>query len=317
MNKKRLMFMGTPDFAIPCLEMLNNREDTEIVSVVTQPDRQSGRGYKVTYPPVKSFALDHDLEVIQPDSVKDEAFRKYLGEKSPDIIVVIAYGRILPDFVLEYPEFGCINVHASLLPKYRGAAPIQWSVINGEKKTGVTTMYMDKGLDTGDKIMTREVYLDEYETSGSLFEKLAGISVNVLSDTIDALYAGTAVREKQNHDEMTYAPMISKEMSYIDFNKSAQEVCCLIRGLNPSPGAKIKVKDKIVKIFMAKPACVVCDKMSGTVIECKERIVISCGEGTAIEIIELQPEGKRRMDVSEFLKGNSLIEENDVIGGNV
>ena len=189
MNKKRLMFMGTPDFALPCLDMLNHRDDTEIVSVVTQPDRQSGRGYKVSFPPVKQYALDNSLECIQPSTVKDDEFRKYLMEKNPDIIVVIAYGRILPEFVLDYPQYGCINVHASLLPKYRGAAPIQWSVINGEKKSGVTTMYMDKGLDTGDKILTTEVELDEFETTGTLFDKLAGISVKTLSDTIDLLYS--------------------------------------------------------------------------------------------------------------------------------
>ncbi len=317
MIKKRLMFMGTPDFAIPCLEMLNNREDTEIVSVVTQPDRQSGRGYKFMFPPVKNYALENNLEIVQPTSVKDEEFKNYLIDKNPDIIIVIAYGRILPEFVLNYPEYGCINVHASLLPKYRGAAPIQWSIINGEKKTGVTTMYMDKGLDTGDKILTSEVVIDEFETSGSLFDKLADISVKTLSDTIDALYNGTAVREKQNHEKMTYAPMITKEMSYLDFTKKSEELCRLIRGLNPFPGGKIRVKDKIFKIFMAKPCNLVTTVEPGTVLECREKLIIACGEGTSVEIIELQPEGKKKMEVSEFLKGNSLIALNDVLGGNL
>lgn len=308
MEKIRVLFMGTPDFAVGCLEMLFEREDIEIVGVVTQPDRQSGRGYKFLPPPVKVLAEEKGLEVFQPLTVKDEAFENYIKEKNPDLIIVIAYGRIIPKFVLEYPKFGCINVHGSILPKYRGAAPIQWAVLNGEKETGVTTMMMDEGLDTGDMLVVKKLPIGEFDTSGTMFDKLAALSKEALSETVELIKEGKLVRTPQNHSEMTYAPMISKEMSYIDFNKTADEVCCHIKGMNPMPGAKITIDGKIVKILMAKVADNA-TKKAGTVIECKNRLLISCLDKN-IEVLKIQPEGKKQMDIEEFLKGNSIFKEN-------
>lgn len=308
MDTIKVLYMGTPDFAVGCLEMLTQRDDVEIVGVVTQPDRQSGRGYKLLPPPVKTVALEKGLEVFQPLSVKDEAFENYIKEKNPDLIVVIAYGRIIPRFVLEYPKYGCINVHGSILPKYRGAAPIQWAVLNGEKETGVTTMMMDEGLDTGDMLVVKKLPIGEFDTAGTMFDKLAEISKDALSETIELIKTGKLERIPQNHGEMTYAPMISKEMSYIDFNKTAFEVCCHIKGMNPMPGAKITVDGKIVKILMAKVSDTA-TKKAGTVEECKNRLLISCKD-KCIEVLKIQPEGKRAMDIEEFLKGNSIFKEN-------
>ena len=308
MDKIRVLFMGTPDFAVGCLDMLLSREDIEIVGVVTQPDRQSGRGYKLLPPAVKVYALEKELEVFQPLTVKDEAFESFIKEKNPDLIIVIAYGRIIPKFVLEYPKYGCINVHGSILPKYRGAAPIQWAVLNGEEETGVTTMMMDEGLDTGDMLVVKKLPIGEFDTSGTMFEKLAEISKDALSETIDLIKSGKLVRVPQNHSEMTYAPMISKEMSYIDFNKTANEVCCHIKGMNPMPGAKITVNGKIVKILMAKVVEKESEK-AGVVVECKDRLVISCKDKN-IEVLKIQPEGKKQMDIEDFLKGNNIFKEN-------
>lgn len=308
MDKIRVLFMGTPDFAVGCLEMLLNRDDIEILGVVTQPDRQSGRGYKLLPPPVKVTAEEKGIEVFQPLTVKDEAFENYIKEKNPDLIIVIAYGRIIPKFVLEYPKFGCINVHGSILPKYRGAAPIQWAVLNGEKETGVTTMMMDEGLDTGDMLVVKRIPIGEYDTSGTMFEKLAELSKEALSETIELIKEGRLERIPQNHSEMTYAPMISKEMSYIEFNKTANEVCCHIKGMNTMPGAKIIIDGKIVKILMARPVEGEVKK-AGTVIECKDRLIISCLDKN-IEVLKIQPEGKKQMEIEEFLKGNSIFKEN-------
>lgn len=308
MDTIKVLYMGTPDFAVGCLEMLTQRDDVEIVGVVTQPDRQSGRGYKLLPPPVKTVALEKGLEVFQPLTVKDEAFENYIKEKNPDLIVVIAYGRIIPKFVLEYPKYGCINVHGSILPKYRGAAPIQWAVLNGEKETGVTTMMMDEGLDTGDMLVVKKLPIGEFDTAGTMFDKLAEISKDALSETIELIKSGKLEGVPQNHDEMTYAPMISKEMSYIDFNKNAFEVCCHIKGMNPMPGAKITVDGKIVKILMAKVSDKA-TKKAGTVEECKSRLLISCTD-KCIEVLKIQPEGKKAMDIEEFLKGNSIFKEN-------
>ncbi len=308
MDRIRVLFMGTPDFAVGCLDMLLSREDIEIVGVVTQPDRQSGRGYKLLPPAVKVYALEKELEVFQPLTVKDEAFESFIKEKNPDLIIVIAYGRIIPKFVLEYPKYGCINVHGSILPKYRGAAPIQWAVLNGEEETGVTTMMMDEGLDTGDMLVVKKLPIGEFDTSGTMFEKLAEISKDALSETIDLIKSGKLVRVPQNHSEMTYAPMISKEMSYIDFNKTAKEVCCHIKGMNPMPGAKITVNGKIVKILMAKVVEKESEK-AGVVVECKDRLVISCKDKN-IEVLKIQPEGKKQMDIEDFLKGNNIFKEN-------
>ena len=304
----KTLFMGTPDFAVPCLKMLNERDDIELVGVVSQPDKQKGRGYKMLPPPVKEFALSVNLDVYQPDSVKDEEFKQLLNKLNPDLIIVIAYGRILPDFVLDFPKHGCINVHASLLPKYRGAAPIQWSVINGEKKTGVTTMLMDAGLDTGDMLVVKELDILAEDTSGSMFEKLSVLGTEVLSETIDQIKTGTLVRVPQNHDDMTYAPMISKEMSYIDFTMIAEKIESLIRGLNPSPGAKAFLDGKIIKIIKADVA-ENNNLQSGKITVDNGEFIVGCGENTSLKLITIQPEGKKAMAACDFVKGYKFNKE--------
>ena len=311
MNKK-VMFMGTPDIAVPCLEMLCNRDDIDVVGVVTQPDRKKGRGYELSSPPVKVFATEKNLEVFQPETLKDGAFDDVIKEKNPDLIVVIAYGRILPPFIIDYPKFGCINVHASLLPKYRGAAPLQWCIINGEKKTGITTMLMDNGLDTGDMLLVDEIEIDNDETTGTLFEKVSVMGAKTLSKTIDLVFENKITRTPQNHQEMTYAPVITKEMSYIDWTKSAKEINNLIRGLNPSPGAKTKYNGKIIKIFKASigedttlsPGAVSVDKSS---------FKVACGDGKFLNIEDIQPEGKKRLEIIDYLKGNN-IRDGEILG---
>ena len=304
----KVLFMGTPDFAVPCLEMLINRSDTEVVGVVSQPDRQKGRGYKMLPPPVKECAQKYGIEVYQPESVKTEEFQTILKELNPELIIVIAYGRILPEFVLDYPEFGCINVHASLLPKYRGAAPIQWSVINGESKTGVTTMLMDKGLDTGDMLVVKEIEILPTDTSGSMFEKLSELGKEALSETIDRILDNSLSRTPQKHDEMTYAPMISKEMSYIDFSSDANKISCLIRGLTPSPGAKTYLDGKILKISEVEIASVKSLK-PGEVFINNGEFYVGCANSTAVRLLTVQPEGKKSMSAADFVKGYKFNEE--------
>ena len=304
----KTLFMGTPDFAVPCLEMLSNRDDIEIVGVVSQPDRQKGRGYKMLPPPVKEFALNAGFDVYQPESVKSDEFHNLLKELDPELIIVIAYGRILPEFVLKYPKYGCINVHASLLPKYRGAAPIQWSVINGEEKTGVTTMLMDEGLDTGDMLIIKDIDILPDDTSGSMFEKLSVLGTEALSETIDCINNGTLVPKPQNHSDMTYAPMISKEMSYVDFSMDAKKIVCLVRGLNPTPGAKAYLDGKILKIIKAQ----VVDVKSlneGEIRIIDGEFMVGCGSDTAIKLITVQPEGKKPMAACDFVKGYKFTEE--------
>lgn len=303
--KKKVMFMGTPDIAIPCLEMLFEREDIDIVGIVTQPDRKKGRGYELSFPPVKEFAIEKGLKVFQPETLKDGAFLDVLQEKNPDIIIVIAYGRILPPYIIDYPKYGCINVHASLLPKYRGAAPIQHAIINGEEKTGITIMQMDNGLDTGDIIFTKEIKIDYEETSGTLFEKIALEGAKTLSDTLDMIFAGKAERTPQDHSKMTYASPITKEMSYIDWSKDANSIRNLIKGLNPSPGAKTIVNGKILKIFRTDIDGETTEKC-GTVCDTDKCFKISCGDGKMLSVKELQPEGKKRLEIQEYIKGNNI-----------
>ena len=305
MNKIKTLFLGTPDFAVPCFEMLCGREDIEICGVVTQPDKQKGRGYQLLPPPVKEAAALKGLDVYQPSTLKDGTFMDYLRLKQPDLIIVIAYGKILPSEVIHFPKYGCLNVHASLLPKYRGAAPIQWSLIQGETKTGVTIMQMDEGLDTGDMLVKMELPIQPEDTAGTLFDKLSQLGCQALSHTIDLLLAGDWNPVKQDPEQMTYAPMITKEFSYIDWSKDAQEICCLIRGLNPSPGAKAVVEGKLLKLFRAEPAGPTQEE-PGTVLEGKKEVLIACGNQTSLRVLSLQPEGKKVQQVSEFLKGHEL-----------
>lgn len=300
----RIVFMGTPEFAVPCLQKLIDCGH-EVTGVFTQPDKPQGRKMILTPPPVKELALANSIKVYQPVKMRDGAALEMIKEANPELIIVVAYGKILPKEILEYPEFGCINIHASLLPKLRGAAPIQWSIINGFDKTGVTSMQMDEGLDTGDMLIKGEHEISENETAGELHDKLSVLGAEILEKTINSLLAGTLSAEKQNHDEFTYAPMLSKELSPIDWNLSAKEIHNKIRGLSPWPSANAKLCGKTVKIHKSiltnenggKP---------GEIIKAEKNLIVSCGDGKCIEIVELQAEGKKSMSAADYLRGNPV-----------
>lgn len=303
----KAVFMGTPDFAVPSLQKMIDM-NIEVTAVVTQPDKAKGRGKKVVYSPVKEKALEYELPVYQPVRIrKDEEFIHMLRTMAPDVIVVVAFGQILPKEVLDIPCLGCVNVHASLLPKFRGAAPIQWSIIAGEEKTGVTTMLMDVGLDTGDMLLKTEIPINPKETGGSLHDKLAAAGGELLEKTLSGLEAGTIVPEKQNDDEAgDYARMLDKELGHIDFNQPAVVIERLIRGLNPWPSAYTYLDGKTLKIWEAD----VLDRnygcAYGQVAEVtRDSIVVQTGIG-ALALKSLQLEGKKRMDTAAFLNGYTV-----------
>lgn len=303
----RVVFMGTPDFSVPALENIAKHHQVE--AVVTQQDRPRGRGHKMQFTPVKEAALKLDIPVYQPEKVKNPEFVEILKQKNPDVIVVIAFGQILSKEILDLPKYGCINVHASLLPKYRGAAPIQWAVIDGEEETGVTTMYMAEGLDTGDMIDISKITLDKKETGGSLFDKLSEEGGRLILKTLKKLEQGTAVRIPQDDELSTYAGKITKELGNIDFSKSAAEIERLIRGLNPWPSAYTYLDGKVLKIWDAEAVDEDSLEEPGTILEFgKDYIKASSGKGT-LKIRELQLEGKKRMSAEAFLNGYSVIAE--------
>ena len=300
----KIVYMGTPDFAVPPLEALV-KAGYEVAAVVTQPDKPKGRGKALMPTPVKQEALKHGIPVYQPEKVREPGFVEKLRELKPDLIVVAAFGQIIPESVLNMPKFGCINIHASLLPKYRGAAPIQYAVIDGEKESGVTIMKMGKGLDTGDMIARTEVPLAKDETGGSLFEKLSSAGARLLVETLPDIFAGTAVYEKQPEESPTpYAAMITKKMGLIDFSKSAEELERLVRGLNPWPSAYTFLNGKNLKIWKAEADMTQAEKnIPGTVVRADEEgICVACGTGRLI-LKEVQLEGKKRMDSASFLRG--------------
>lgn len=301
----KIVFMGTPDFSVNALENIV-KAGHDVVGVITQPDKPKGRGGKMQYTPVKEKALELGLDVYQPQRVKEPEFIEKLIEMNPDAIVVIAFGQILPKEILDMPKYGCINVHASLLPKYRGAAPIQWAVIDGEKETGVTTMYMNEGLDTGDIIDKVVVPIDKKETGGSLFDKLAIEGGKLILKTLIELENGTAVRTPQDDSKSNYAGMINKQLGKIDFNKSANEIERLIRGLNPWPSAYTKMDGKTLKIWDADVDDSENDSAPGTITEVgKDFIRVATGKGS-LKILELQLEGKKRMKTRDFLNGAKI-----------
>lgn len=301
----KIVFMGTPDFSVNALENIV-KAGHDVVGVITQPDKPKGRGGKMQYTPVKEKALELGLDVYQPQRVKETEFIEKLKEMNLDAIVVIAFGQILPKAILDMPKYGCINVHASLLPKYRGAAPIQWSVIDGEKETGVTTMYMNEGLDTGDIIDKVVVPIDKKETGGSLFDKLAIEGGKLILKTLIELENGTAVRTPQDDSKSNYAGMINKQLGKIDFNKSANEIERLIRGLNPWPSAYTKMDGKTLKIWDADVDDSENDSAPGTITEVgKDFIRVATGKGS-LKILELQLEGKKRMKTRDFLNGAKI-----------
>lgn len=300
-----VVFMGTPDFAVPCLEMLC-KENYHIKAVITQPDRPKGRGQKLVESPVKACALKHDLPILQPQKIKTPEFEAILEELNPDLIVVVAFGQILSKRILDIPRLGCINVHASLLPQYRGAAPLHWSVIRGEKKTGVTTMFMDEGLDTGDMLLTAEMDITDTTTTGEVHDTLQNMGAEVLSETIKQLIAGTAVRRVQNHEEATYAPLLTKELECIDWTQSATNIHNLIRGLDPWPGSYTICRNKRLKLWGSEVLAEDTNKEAGTIIRVEnERLVVSTGDGV-IALTNVQPEGKKRMAAGDFARGYQI-----------
>ena len=290
----KIVFMGTPDFAVPCLEALIN-DGCEIAAVFTQPDKPKGRGYAMTPPPVKVCAQKHGIEVYQPEKMKDGTAYEILSKIKPDMIIVVAYGKILPKDIIELPPFGCINVHASLLPEYRGAAPIQWAVLDGKKKTGVTAMYMDVGLDTGDMLLKAETDIGENETIDELHDKLSEMGAELLVKVVHDAEKGLLKPEKQDDTKSSYVGMLTKEMMKIDFTKSAKEVHNLVRALTGTAF----LGEKRVKIYKT---LVRDDRGEAGKILSLSPFVVACGEG-AVEIAEIQPEGKKRMLAKDFANG--------------
>lgn len=299
----KLVFMGTPDLAAVSLRSLISAGH-EIAAVVTQPDKPKGRGKAMAYSAVKELAIQENLPVLQPVKIKqDEEFFEELKKINPDCIVVAAFGQMLPKAILDLPKFGCINVHASLLPKYRGAAPIQWVVINGEKEAGVTIMHMDVGCDTGDMIIKDQLTLDPKETAGSLHDKLAVLGGNLIVKALKMIEEGTAPREQQDESQFTYFGMLKKEDGKIDFNKSAVAIERLIRGLNPWPSAYTSMEGKGLKLWQADVIDGPKKGECGEILEVtKDSIVVQTGEGY-LAITELQLEGKKRMPVDAFIRG--------------
>ncbi|RKD34756.1 methionyl-tRNA formyltransferase [Thermohalobacter berrensis] len=302
--------MGTPDFAVPTLEKIYN-EGYDIPLVITQPDRPKGRGKKLSSPPVKIKAKELGLDVYQPQNVNDKECITQLEKISPDVIVVIAYGQILKEDLLNLPKYGCVNVHASLLPKYRGAAPINWVIINGEKKTGITTMYMDKGLDSGDILLKEGIDIREDETAGELHDRLMYLGADVLVETLRKIENGTLERIPQDHDKATYAPMMDRKLGKIDWEKSAEKIKNLVRGTYPWPGAYTNYKGKKVKIIEVDAIDQFKEGEPGKVVKVSdEGIYVNAKEG-CIVIKRLQFPNKRKMTIRQYLLGNSF--EEDVI----
>ena len=312
----KIVFMGTPDFAKKSLEQIYNAKHN-ILAIVTNPDRPKGRGMKMIASPVKEFAIEKNIKIFQPEKIKkNEEFIEEIKELKPDVICVVAYGKILPKEILDIPKYGCINVHGSLLPKYRGPAPIQWAVLNGDKKTGVTTMYMDVGMDTGDTILKQEVDIGDNETTGELWERLSKIGGELLVKTLKQIEEGTAPRQKQK-EGYTIAPMLNKDMAKIDWNeKNAQQIKNLVRGLNPIMGAYTFLNGKKIKLWkvdivkssensfddesissMKNGTVILSDKKLGIFIKTKDGV---------IKVLEIQGENAKRMSIQEYLRGNQI-----------
>ena len=314
----RVVFMGTPDFAVSSLEHLI-ADGHEVVGVFTQPDKPRGRHQVMTAPPVKECALIHEIPVYQPESLKNGEAMPILDELRPDIIVVAAYGQILRSDVLEYPKYGCINVHASLLPKYRGAAPINWVIVNGETETGVTIMQMSEGLDTGDMLLSSSLLIEEDETAGELFDRLAVLGGNLLSEALEKIEAGTIVPVPQDDSQSCYAKMLSKKDSTIDWNRSAAEIHNQVRGLSPWPTAMTTLNDKQFKLHKTRKAFIAGldlgdisteteDGEPGTLYQQGSRLFVKCGDGQYLELLEVQPLGSRRMSAEDYLRGHNVSE---------
>ena len=301
----RVVYMGTPDFAVKPLEALINN-NYEVVGVFTQPDKPVGRKAILTPPPVKVVAEKNNIPVFQPDSLKNGAGVEILEELKPDVVIVVAYGKILPKDFLEFAKHGCINIHGSILPEYRGAAPIQWSVLDGKEFAGVTSMQMNEGLDTGDILLVEKTKIEENETSGDLYERLTVLGADVLLKTLEAIKTNSLNPQKQDDSKSSYAKMLDKSLSKIDWNLSAQEVHNKIRGLDPWPVALTRFDGKNLKLFRSRLLSENYNKQAGSVIKSKDGIIVVCGDKKAVLITEVQLEGKKRMSAVDFSRGANL-----------
>lgn len=303
MKPLRVVYMGTPEFAVPALEVLS-ASPHDVVGVFTNPDRPSGRGKRLTPSPVKRFAVDHSIPAFQPERVRRnaEALDTLCGWE-PDVVVVTAYGQILPQTILDVPRLGCVNIHASLLPRHRGAAPLNWCIIRGDEETGVTTMLMEAGLDTGPMLLQERTPIGELETAGELHDRLAQIGAQMIVPTIEGLADGSIEPKRQDDTLATYAPMMSKETGRIDWTAPAEDVANLVRGVNPWPGAFATLSGDRIKIHLAR--VVAGSAAPGEVVDSDRRLVVACGE-EAVEILRLQAPGARAMDAQAFLNGAEI-----------
>ncbi len=302
----RIVFMGTPDFAAASLKKLID-EKYEIAAVFTQPDKPRNRGMQMSFSPVKELALEHDIPVYQPTKLRDGTATELIKSINPDILVVVAYGRILPDDMLCATKYGAINVHASLLPKYRGAAPIQWAVLNGDKVTGVSTMYLASEMDTGDIIYTEKTQIGEFETSGELFDRLMVMGADLLDKTLRDIEAGVAPRTPQNHAEASYVTMLDKSISPIDWNKSPREIIKWVYGLQPWPVATMQIENDTFKVYSAEYTETNTNKAPGSIVSAgKQGIEFACAGGKTVRITELQAPGKKRMRAADYLLGHPI-----------
>jgi len=302
----KILFMGTPDFAVPSLRALI-QAGHEVCGVFTQPDKPKNRGMKLQFSPVKEVALEHDIPVFQPLKMRDGTALAQVQELAPDLIVVAAYGRILPVDILEAPAHGCINVHSSLLPSYRGSAPINWAILNGDKQSGVTIMHMAEELDAGDIIAQCTTDIDPNENAESLYSRLADMGAQLLVEVVDQIAAGTARRTAQDPEKVTFAPMLSRELSAMDWNKRAEELHNQVRGLIPWPMAVTELDGVRCKVWSTTVCGETTGKAPGSVLQADKRgLKLACGEGTVLQINELQPDGKKRMAATAFLLGHPI-----------
>lgn len=311
---KKIVFMGTPSFSVPILEALIEQEDLEIVAVVTQPDRKVGRKQLVTAPPVKELALAHDLLVLQPEKLSGSEEMNKILELKPDLLITAAYGQYVPTKLLKTPKFKAINVHASLLPKYRGAAPIHYALLKGDEKTGITIMYMEQEMDAGNIISQREIEISETDDTGTLFEKLSLLGRDLLLDTLPDIFSGQNQSIVQDESKVSYSPMISKEEEKIDWAKSAEEIYNQIRALRPAPGAYTLLKGERFKIWNAKVKEEKSEAKAGMVVKInKEKLFVAAGNGQLLSLLSVQPAGKRALAIEEYLAGAEL-EKGDLFG---